>query len=74
MNSGRGRHSHFFVKNLGLALAPTMCPDLLKTLKEVKNKEAFIVARKKNDTFFSWANRFQVFEGMFVQSSKISKN
>ena len=51
-----------------------MCPDLLKTLKEVKNKEAFIVARKKNDTFFSWANRFQVFEGMFVQSSKISKN
>ena len=56
----------FFVKDLGLALAPKMCPDQSQAFKEVNNSQAFTVGRKK--TFFLWRRRFQVLQGMFVQS------
>ena len=40
MDFGRGRHSQFFfVKNLGLALAPKMCPDQSQAFKEVNNSQ-----------------------------------
>ena len=41
----------FFVKDLGLALAPTMCPDQSQAVKEVNNSQAFTVGRKKNGPF-----------------------
>ena len=37
----------FFVKDLGLALAPKMRPDQSQTFKEVNNSPAFTVGRKK---------------------------
>ena len=52
-SSGRGWHSHFFVKDPGLALAPKMCPDQSQTFKEVNNSQAFTVGRKKNVPLFS---------------------
>ena len=42
----------FFVKDLELALAPTMCPDQSHSLKEVNNSQAFTVGRKKKLIFF----------------------
>ena len=41
----------FFVKDLGLVLAPKTCPDQSHALKEVNNSRVF-TARRKNDTFF----------------------
>ena len=53
MNIGRGRHlANFFVKDLGLALAPKMCPDQSQAFKEVNNSQAFTVGRKKMSLFF----------------------
>ena len=50
MSSGRW-HSQFFLKDLGPALAPKMCPDQSQALKEVNKSKAFTVGRKKM-TFF----------------------
>ena len=46
--------------NLGLALAPKMCPDQSQAFKEVNNSQAFTVGRRKK--------RFQVLQCMYVQS------
>ena len=37
----------FFVEDLGLALAPKMCPDQSQALKEVNNSQAFTTGREK---------------------------
>ena len=58
----------FFAKDLGLALAPKMCPDQSQAFKKVNNSQAFTVGRKKKDPLFFWTSRFQVLQGMFVQS------
>ena len=42
----------FSVKDLGLALAPKMCPDQSQAFKEVNNSHAFIAGRKKMALFF----------------------
>ena len=42
----------FFVKDLGPALAPKMCPDQSRAFKEVNNSQAFTVGRKKKVPFF----------------------
>ena len=47
-----GDTASFFVKDLGLALAPKMCPDQSQAFKEVNNSQAFTVGRKKNVPFF----------------------
>ena len=47
-----GDKASFFVKDLGLVLAPKMCPDQSQAFKEVKNSQAFTVGRKKNTPFF----------------------
>ena len=53
MNSGRGWHSHFFVfKDLGLSLAPKMCPDQSQAFKEVNNGQALTAGRKKKGIVF----------------------
>ena len=36
-----GDIASFFVENLGLALAPKMCPDQSQAFKEVNNSQAF---------------------------------
>ena len=46
-----GDTASFFVKDLGLALAPKMCPDQSQAFKEVNNSRAFTVGRKKNIFF-----------------------
>ena len=61
----------FFVKDLGLALAPKMYPDRSQAFKEVNNSQAFTVGRKKTSHFFFWTSRFQVLQDMFVQLSRI---
>ena len=60
----------FFVKDLGLALAPKMCLDQSQTFKEVNNSQAFIYRRKEKKwhLFCQDEPRFQVLQGMFVQS------
>ena len=57
-----------FGKDLGLALAPKMCPDQSQASKEVNSSQAFTAGRKKLDPFFFWTSRSQVLQGMFVQS------
>ena len=57
----------FFVKGLGLALAPKMCPDQSQAVKAVTNSQAFTVGRKLRNLFF-WTSRFEVLQGMSVQS------
>ena len=42
-----GHIAIFFVEDLGLALAPKMCPDQSQAFKEVNNSQAFTVGRKK---------------------------
>ena len=37
-SSGRGDTASFFVKELGLALAPKICPDQLQAFKEINNR------------------------------------
>ena len=44
--------SFFLVQDLGLALAPKMCPDQSQTFKEVNNSQAFTAWRKKTTLFF----------------------
>ena len=44
-------HSRGFVKDLGLALVPKMCPDKSQAFKEVNNSQAFTVERKKKSRF-----------------------
>ena len=70
MNSGRGGHSQFFFEDLGLALAPKICPDQSQTFIEVNSSQAFIYRRKEKKWhhFFQDEPRFQVLQGMFVQS------
>ena len=45
-----------FVKDLGLALAPKMCPDQLQAFKEVNNSQGIYRRKKKNDPFFFWTS------------------
>ena len=57
-------------KDLGLALAPKMCPDQSQAFKEVKEVivvKAFFVGRRKMNHLFFWTSRFQVLQAMFVQ-------
>ena len=61
-----GDIASFFVKDLGLALAPKMCPDLSKAFKEVNNSQAYR-RKKKIAPFFFLTSRFQVLQGMFVK-------
>ena len=53
MKSGRGWLPFFLLKDLGLALAPKMCPDQSQTFEEVNNRWTFTVGRKKMTHFFS---------------------
>ena len=41
----------FSVKDLGLALAPKMCPDQSQTFKEMNNSQAFTAGKKKIKPF-----------------------
>ena len=52
-NSGSGGHSQFFVKDLGLALAPKMCPEQSQAFEKVNSSQAFTAGRKKNVLLFS---------------------
>ena len=47
-----GDIASFFVKDLGLALAPKMCPDLSKAFKEVNNSQAYRRKKKIAPFFF----------------------
>ena len=42
-----GDIASFFVEDLGLALAPKMCPDQPQAFKEVNSSKAFSVGSKK---------------------------
>ena len=46
-----GDIASFFVKDLGLALAPEMCPDQSQAFKEVNHSQTFTVRRKLITTF-----------------------
>ena len=46
---------YFLLKDLGLALAPQMCPDQSQAFKEVNNSQSGVY-------------RFQVLQGMFAQN------
>ena len=63
------RHEQQWKRDLGLALAPKTCPDHSQASKEAKNSQRFTLRRKKKTTslFFS-TSRFQVFQGMVLQS------
>ena len=41
MDNGKGDIASCFVKDIGLALAPTMCSDQSQAFKEVNNSQAF---------------------------------
>ena len=56
----------FFVKDLGLALAPKMCPDQSQALKDVNSCQAFTVGNMY--IYIFWTSRFQLLQGMLVQS------
>ena len=73
INSWKGWHSQFLVvAELGLALAPKMCLDQSQALEEINNSQVCTVGREQNDQYiFFWTSRFQVFRGMFVQTSKL---
>ena len=59
----------FFVKDLGLALAPKMCPNQSQTFKRSNiDRHLTAVGRKKMSHFFFLTSRFQVLQGMFVES------
>ena len=47
-----GDVASFFVKDLGMALAPKMCPDQSQASKEVNNSQALTVGREKIALFF----------------------
>ena len=60
----------FFGKDLGLALAPKICPDQSQTFKEVNNRYlvGIYCCRKEKRLSLFWTGRFQVLQAMFVQS------
>ena len=58
--------SSFFVEELGLVVVPKLCRDQSQAFKDVNNSQAF-TGRRKERLFF-WTSRFQVLQGMFVQS------
>ena len=58
----------FFVKDLGLTLAPKMCPDQSQALKRSKIIRRFRGKKKQVRIFFFGTSRFQVLEGMSVHS------
>ena len=73
MEEGDVLVASFFVKDLGLALAPKMCPDQSQAFKEVSKSQAFTVAEKKCRIIFSvdlyfLTSRLQVVQGVFVES------
>ena len=45
-----------------------MCPDQSQAFKEANDSKAFTVGRKKKAPFFLHEPRFQVLQGMCVQS------
>ena len=47
-----GDTASFFVKDLGLALAPKMCPDQSQAFKEVNDSKAFPWEKKFSLHFF----------------------
>ena len=51
----------FFFKDLGLALAPQMCPDKSQAYKKVNDSQY-----EKNVSFSFWTGRFQVLQGMLL--------
>ena len=63
-----GDIASFLAKDLGLALAPKTCPDQSQAFKEVKYSRAFTVERIEKIPIFFWTSRFQVLQGIFVQS------
>ena len=56
-----------FVEDLGLALAPEICPDQSQTFKEVTYWLTFTVGREKI-SFFLCTGPLEVLQGKFVQS------
>ena len=74
MNSGRGYHSLLLFMDLGLALAPKMCPDQSQTFKEVNNSQAFTIGRKKNSLFCERAASRCSKACFYKVSRKYSKN
>ena len=75
INSGRGDIASFFVRDLGLALSPKMCPDQSQAFKEVNNSQAFTVGGKKNELFFSERAASRCSKAHFPKvSRKKSKN
>ena len=46
-----GDRASFFVKDIGPALAPKMCPDLSQAFEEVNNSQAFTLGKKSNGPF-----------------------
>ena len=51
-NSGSGGQGQFFVKDLGLALAPKMCPEQSQAFEKVNSSQAFTAGRKKITYYF----------------------
>ena len=52
MNSGTGQYSHFFGKDVGLALAPKLCLDQSRAFKGVNSRQVFTVGRKTDAPSF----------------------
>ena len=67
-NSGSGGHSQFFVQDLGLALAPKMCPEQSQAFEKVNSSQASTAGRKNKCPIIFWTSRFQVLQGITVQS------
>ena len=76
MNSGRGGQSpKKNVEDLGLALAPKMCPGQSQTVKEVNNSQAFTVGRQKIAPVFSGRAASRCSKAwLYKVSPKYSKN
>ena len=55
-----GDLASFLVNDLGLVLAPKICPDQSQAFDEVSNSQAFtVVGRKKMTVFFFWTSGLQ---------------
>ena len=59
-----GDTARILLKGLGFALGAKMRADQAQAFKEIKNSQAFTVGRKNKFC----TSRFQVLQGMFVQS------
>ena len=73
MNSARGWHNLFFVKDLLIlrSRSGASSENVSRPITDLQTGQISIgiYCRKKNDDpFFFWASRFQVLQGMFVQS------